>query len=202
MEADEPNKPGRWIAWVEGQAPNGTPLRRSFTFFALPQKLESTYSPDLTVAFPNFPGADAPQTWKEHQHEFDRAATQLLPRSLLDNELGAILVAGIAEAEPLGRERRFVESTSVVNADRHVALKLKLQNLQDMARPSLENSNGTHRPILKINLSHTDLSAKNTLAHLHNSQLQIACLTRIGPQNDCRYITYRLRRLPSRLPSI
>ena len=31
-ESPAPNAPGRWLAWIEGTAPNGTPLRRSFTF--------------------------------------------------------------------------------------------------------------------------------------------------------------------------
>lgn len=31
-ESPEPNAPGRWLAWIEGTAPNGTPLRRSLTF--------------------------------------------------------------------------------------------------------------------------------------------------------------------------
>ena len=60
-ESPEPNAPGRWLAWIEGTAPNGTPLRRARTFYALPKQLPSSFSPDLTVAFPNFPGPDDPK---------------------------------------------------------------------------------------------------------------------------------------------
>ena len=59
-ESPEPSAPGRWIAWIEGTAPNGTPLRRSRTFYALPKQLPSSLLPDLIVAFPNFPGPEAP----------------------------------------------------------------------------------------------------------------------------------------------
>jgi CubicO group peptidase (beta-lactamase class C family) len=134
-ESTAPDKPGRWIAWVEGQAPNGTPLRRAFTFFALPQKIEPRFVPDLTVTLPKFPGPDAPPAWAEHQIEFDRAGKELLTRGLIDSEQGAILVAGISESKPLGRPKRFVESTLVANSDYHLALKLKLQGLADKVRP-------------------------------------------------------------------
>ena len=44
-------------------------------------------------------------------------------------------MAGLTEAEPLGRPARYVESTTVQNDHCHLALKLKLQGLQDKVRP-------------------------------------------------------------------
>ncbi len=132
-ESEEPDKPGRWMAWVEGQAPNGTPFRRSFTFFAFPQKIENSFVPDLSVAFLNFPGKEAPPAWLEHKSEFDRSAKDFLTRGLIDSEQGAILIAGIAESKLLGRPKRFVESTSVVNSEYQLALKRKILGLSDVA---------------------------------------------------------------------
>ena len=134
MEAKEPDKPGRWMAWVEGKAPNDTPFRRAFTFFAFPKKIVPGYVPDLTVKLPNFPGPDTPPAWAEHQFEFDRAGRDLLTQGLINSEQGAILMAGIAESKRLGRPKRFVESTTVVNADYHLALKLKLQGLAERVK--------------------------------------------------------------------
>ena len=134
-ESPEPNAPGRWLAWIEGTAPNGTPLRRSRTFYALPKQLPSSFSPDLTVAFPNFPGPEAPVVVNEHESEILRLANDVLVRAVLGSEEGAVLVAGLTEAEPLGRPAKYVESTSVRNDDCHLALKLKLQGLQDKVRP-------------------------------------------------------------------
>lgn len=98
-EAKLPNKGGRWIALLDGTAPNKTPFRRALTFYALPPKLDGSniYVPDLTVQLPNFPGADAPAAWREHQAEFDRSSKDFLVKSLMDHEQGAIVVAGIAE---------------------------------------------------------------------------------------------------------
>lgn len=134
-ESPEPNAPGRWLAWVEGTAPNGTPLRRSRTFYALPKQLPSSFSPDLTVTFPNFPGPEAPAVLQEHEAEIVRLANDVLVRTVLGSEQGAILVAGLTEAEPLGRPAKYIESTAVQNDYCHLALKLKLQGLQDKVRP-------------------------------------------------------------------
>ncbi len=41
-EAKLPNTGGRWIALLEGTAPNKTPFRRALTFYALPPKLDSS----------------------------------------------------------------------------------------------------------------------------------------------------------------
>ncbi len=130
-EADEPNKAGRWMAWVEGTAPNGTPFHRSLTFYAFPKKIENGFVPDLTVELPNFPGPNAPPAWPEHTSEFNAAAKEFLTRGFIDSEKGAILAAGIAESKPLGHPARFVDTTGVLNEDYRLALKLEVLGLSD-----------------------------------------------------------------------
>lgn len=136
-EAKFPNKGGRWIALLEGTAPNKTPFRRALTFYAIPPKLDSTnvFIPDLTVHLPNFPGTDAPVAWKEHQTEFDRSSKDFLVKVLMDHEQGAILVAGIAESPELGRPKKFHEWTAAMNAQHHLNLKLKLMGVKASPRP-------------------------------------------------------------------
>jgi CubicO group peptidase (beta-lactamase class C family) len=139
-EAETPVTPGRWIAWLEGVAPNQTPFRRAFTLYALPANNEDQgklFVPDLTVRLPNFPGANAPPAWKEHQIEFDRISKDFMLKALIDTEQGAILVAGIAESKELGRPKRFPEWTSVVNAQHHLNLKLKLLDADGPAKSKL-----------------------------------------------------------------
>jgi len=133
-ESPAPNAPGRWLAWIEGTAPNGTPLRRALTFYGLPKALPTSFAPDLTVAFPKFPGPQAPPAVKEHQAELISLASDIVVRAMLDSEKGAILVAGLAEAKPLGRPAKYVESAAVMNDDYHLALKLKLQGMQERVR--------------------------------------------------------------------
>jgi len=133
-EFPEPKEPGRWIAWIEGTSPNGTPLRRGLTFYAIPPNLVVSPPPDLSVEFPRFPGPNMPVQWQEHRGEITRLGSDMLIRSLIDNEQGAILLAGISEAKPLGHPARFVESASVLNDDIHLALKLKLQGPAHVVR--------------------------------------------------------------------
>lgn len=133
-EFPAPHESGRWLAWIEGTAPNGTPFRRALTFYGLPKGLPSSYVPDLTVAFPHFPGPHAPVVLQEHQAEVFRLANDLLVRTVMDSQHGAVLVAGLAEFKPLGRPARFVESAAVLNDDYHLALKLKLQGSQPRVR--------------------------------------------------------------------
>lgn len=133
-ESAVPDKSGRWLAWIEGTAPNGTPLRRSLTFYGLPKQIPNSYTPDLTIALPHFPGPKAPVTVQEHQAEVLRLAKDMLVPTVISSEKGAILIAGLAEFKPLGRLARFVESAAVLNDDYHLALKLKLQRLQPRVR--------------------------------------------------------------------
>lgn len=133
-ENTAPNGPGRWLAWIEGTAPNGTPLRRAMTFFGLPKDFLSGFAPDLTVAFPRFPGPNAPASLREHQAELTRMMGDLVLHALLESDKAAILMAGLAESKPLGRPARFVESAAVLNDDYHLALKLKVQGLQQRVR--------------------------------------------------------------------
>jgi CubicO group peptidase (beta-lactamase class C family) len=151
-EVKLPNKGGRWIALLEGTAPNKTPFRRALTFYALPSQLDNTnvYVPDLTVHLPYFPGTEAPVAWQEHQAEFDRSSRDFLVKSLMDHEQGAIMVAGIAESPELGRPKKFPEWTASMNAQHHLNLKLKLMGI-DAPRKPLQppRKNLTPAPIIR-----------------------------------------------------
>ncbi len=151
-EAELPNMGGRWIALLEGTAPNKTPFRRAFTLYALPPQLDSSsaFIPDLTVHLPNFPGTEVPAAWKEHQVEFDWSSKDLLVKSLMDHEQGAILVAGIAESPELGRPKRFPEWTAAMNAQHHLNLKLKLLGGDAIRKPlNLPRKNSNSTPMIR-----------------------------------------------------
>ena len=133
-ESPEPDASGRWHAWIEGIAPNGTPLRRSRTFYALPDQLPTSSMPDLKVAFPNLSSPKVPAVVREHESEIVRLANDTLVRTVMGNEEGAVLVAGLTEIKSLGRPAKYIESATVRNDDFNLALKLKLQSLQDKVR--------------------------------------------------------------------
>lgn len=133
-ESPEPDASGRWLAWIEGTAPNGTPLRRARTFYALPAQIPLPNMPDLKVAIPSLSSPNMPAVVREHESEIVRLANDAIVRAVMGNEEGAILVAGLTEIESLGRPATYVESTTVRNDDFNLALKLKLQGLEDKLR--------------------------------------------------------------------
>lgn len=133
-EANQPDQPGRWLAWIEGQAPNGFPLRRAHTFFCLPDKLDATDFPDLTIRFPNFPSPNASPLLREYQAEIERTAKDLFGKAVFDQERAAIVLSALFESQPLGRPRQFSESAFVQHAERQLALKLKLLRLEEKVR--------------------------------------------------------------------
>jgi hypothetical protein len=126
-EASKPDGPGRWAGLVEGIAPNGTPLRRSMTFFCRTPGYFLYFPPELKL---DLPRGGAPvagdDVWREHADEIGRTTGDLLLRTINDSEAGAILLAGLAEAKPLGRPARSEESLAARNDEFHLALKLKL----------------------------------------------------------------------------
>lgn len=168
-EAQLPDQGGRWIALIEGTAPNQTPFRRAFTFYALPPKLDDSnaFVPDLTIRLPNFPGPRAPAAWQEHQAEFDQNSRDLLVKSLIDQERGAILIAGLAESSPLGRPKQFPEWTVSTNAQHHLDLKLKLMGV-DASRQSLKTPQKSLPPTPTIRPGSPDEADVP-----HNAKIQI-----------------------------
>lgn len=130
-----PDEPGRWVGWVEGTAPNGTPLRRAMTFYVRPTNFLVYAAPDLRISLPHFSGPVAEVVWREHADDISRVSTNGLLQAINDSQAGAILLAGLAESKPLGRNARFIDSVAVMNDDFHLALKLQVQGLRDGARP-------------------------------------------------------------------
>ena len=132
-EAQVPAHPGRWGAWIEGVAPNGTPLRRLMTFYCRPPAF-LFYFPTETPAVPPKGGPITPEAWKEHSPELEALYQTGLLRSLNDTEAAAILINGITEVGPLGRPATSLESAAVRNDDFGLALKLKVLGLESRVR--------------------------------------------------------------------
>jgi CubicO group peptidase (beta-lactamase class C family) len=89
----------------------------------------------MKLVLPEFGGPVASDVWQERKKEIRAISETLLLRALNDSEEGAILVAGLAESKPLGRDARFIDSVTVLNDDFQLALKIKLEDLQNQVRP-------------------------------------------------------------------
>ena len=134
-EATNPAHPGRWGAYIEGLAPNGTVVRRAVTFYCRPPGFIAYWPPHLTVPLQHQPGPIAEAVWREHQEEISHALAGMAVGALNDSEQGAILIAGLSESTPLVIAPRDVDSARVRNDDFHLAIKLKVQGLRQHVRP-------------------------------------------------------------------
>lgn len=129
-EAAVPDHPGRWAAWVEDRAPNGTPVRRVLAFYARPKDFLAYLTP--SVPLPCMPGPIPAQVWQEHQEEIDQFFGRML-FSLNDSEAGAILLAGLTESKAKGRAALPVETAQALHDDFQFRLKMKAQGLWEKA---------------------------------------------------------------------
>lgn len=128
-------RPGRWGAWIEGGAPNGTPLRRSMTFFCRPPGFFLFWPPDIKKPLSFSMGFGGPPQWQTHQDEIAKLSQERLLWGLNDNEAGAALVAGLCEIQAAGGGGETTDSASRRSDDYNLALKLKAQGLTDRVRP-------------------------------------------------------------------
>ena len=129
-----PQPPGRWGAFIEGTAPNTTPLRRALTFYCRHPGF-FIYTPKVPGPIPYQPGPIAEQVWREHQDELQGSFEGMLLHSLSSTEAGAVLIAGLAESKPAGRPPLSIDRAAVRNDDYHLALKLKVLGLREKVRP-------------------------------------------------------------------
>jgi CubicO group peptidase (beta-lactamase class C family) len=135
-EADKPAHLGRWVAYVEGTAPNGAAVRRSLTFYCPPPLFLLFFFPPegLPDTLPQKTSSIAPKVWAEHQEEIARLPRDILFRALNDNAESVALLAGLAGMKALGRPARTTESAAVLDRDFHLAVKLKVQGLANQVR--------------------------------------------------------------------
>lgn len=134
-ETTGPLHPGRWGAWIEGTAPNGTPLRRSLTFFCRPYGFLFYAPPDLRPDCPPQTAPVPPEVWDAHRQEISDTARDLLIRGFHDSEAGAILLAGLWEAQQRDRPASTTETAAALHEQYHLDLKLKVQGLAGKVRP-------------------------------------------------------------------
>lgn len=133
-EATTPAQAGRWGAYVEGLAPNGTPLRRIVTCFCRPSHF-LFYMPDETSVSLNYaPGPIAREIWSQHQSEINRTAASAVLRALNDTEAGAVLLAGLSEDSTTDTQPMSLRSAAARNEDFQLALKLKVLGLTSSTR--------------------------------------------------------------------
>jgi CubicO group peptidase (beta-lactamase class C family) len=135
-ETDKPAHPGRWAAYIEGTAPNGTPVRRSLTLYCRPPGFLLFFIPPdgLPDDLPQKTSTIKPDVWSEHRDELARLPRDLLLRALNDSQDAVVVLAGLTTMKSLGRPARSTESAVVLDRDFHLGVKRKVQGLAGRVR--------------------------------------------------------------------
>jgi CubicO group peptidase (beta-lactamase class C family) len=133
-EVQAPDKPGRYMALLEGKMKDGTPVRRAVTLFCDPPKgigLDSTAK--VTMPYPGKPFD--PTAWAENEERMSSDAGRILRDAIVETEKGAMFLAALYELKPTGSPATVTESAEVLHDDYQLALKLKLFGPANKARP-------------------------------------------------------------------
>jgi len=133
-EVKTPDKPGRYMALLEGKMKDGTPVRRAVTTYCDPPEgigLDATAK--VTMPYPGKPFD--PTAWAEHEKQFSSDADRILRDAIVETERGAMFVAAVYEAKATGIPATVTESAEVLADDHQLALKLKILGVADKTKP-------------------------------------------------------------------
>jgi CubicO group peptidase (beta-lactamase class C family) len=133
-EVREAATPGTYMAVVSGKLRDGTPLRRGLTVYCRPAGTFQWWLAEWNATLPFVGAPMSAEAWSERSGAVTEATTDLLRTGLMTTGAGAAFLAAMAEARPLGRPARFVESPQVAHCDTHAALKRKVLGVPDPPR--------------------------------------------------------------------
>ena len=135
QEVEKPDRPGRYIAYAEGELPSGTPFRRSITVFCRPPEWQPWN--DRIKAYVDYPPRSPIDegAWNEHREVIAERMGGQFVWFLETEEPGAILMSYLHEMEPLGREPSPTETPEVAHGDQNLRLKLRVLGLEGRYPP-------------------------------------------------------------------
>lgn len=126
QEVNEPQGPGRYLAYVEGRSAKGYTIRRGLTFYCRPDNWRP-WGQEVTARVSYTPeGPFDEAAWEEREKIISERAGDVFMEHMFDGSSGASLVAWLAEAEPLGEPLAITDTPQIVSQDLHLALKLKV----------------------------------------------------------------------------
>ncbi len=134
-EVTVPDKPGRYLAYVEGQTPSRMTIRRALTLYCRPA---DWYPWNTNIkAYVDYPlnSPINPRAWDERKEIIaSRAGSQFL-QFLQTEEMGAILMSYFHEMRPVERKPLPTETPEIAHDDLHLALRQKLMGNKDKYPP-------------------------------------------------------------------
>jgi CubicO group peptidase (beta-lactamase class C family) len=149
-EVTKADKPGRYLAYVEGQSLSGVKIRRAQTLYCRPADWQP-WNDNIKAYVDYFPKSHINQeAWNERKEMIASRAGSLFVDSLETEEYGAILMSYFHEMKPIGREPLPTDTPEIIHDDLHLALKRKLLGIEDKYPPlQLPRKSNTQAPVLR-----------------------------------------------------
>jgi len=128
-EEKKPSGPGRYMAYAEGQTPDGILVRRAETYFCAPKNWEPWKLRSRAI-MSFIPGAPFDElAFKERKDVVADQFGQAVIQSFYTGEQGAIVTSYLHEAKPVGRKLDNLDRPEIAASDAQVALRRELLGL-------------------------------------------------------------------------
>lgn len=149
QEVTSADVPGRYAAIVDATAPNGAVVRQSLSFLCVPS-IDERAMGSLKLHMP-YPGPPLDKTaWQQHQRQMDWFVGGALPRWLLRDQAGAVLLAAMMQMRPLDREATMADAPATLDADFQLAVKRRLLGAENKyAALAAPRKKETPSPVLR-----------------------------------------------------
>jgi CubicO group peptidase (beta-lactamase class C family) len=149
-EVTIPEKPGRYLAYVEGRTPLGMTIRRALTLYCRPADWHP-WNDNIKAFVDYLPKSPIDRkAWDERKEMIASRAGSQFVQFLETEEQGTILMSYLHEMKPEGRKPLPTETPEIAHDDLHLALKQKLlgiKNKYPQLKPPLKSS--APAPVLK-----------------------------------------------------
>lgn len=125
-------KPGRYMAVVEGITPEGIKIRRAMTLYCRDKDFRPSTYYENKACLDYIPGGHIDKkAWEERSNFIAAEVGKHFVEWLETEEEGAVMMTYLAEMKPLGRKLLKTETPEILNDDYHLALKRKLLGVED-----------------------------------------------------------------------
>lgn len=126
------DKPGRYLYYTEGLAPNGVLVRRAGTMYCLPENWVA-WGERLKAPLEYFPVFKNPQAWNMHKASIADYTGRIVLLSMLDQREGAILLSFLDAIDSGNLTPGLTTTPAIMDHDMHLALKRKILGMPEQS---------------------------------------------------------------------
>lgn len=130
-EVKNPDEPGRYLSYIEGQTSLGMNIRRALTLYCRPAEWQP-WEDNVKAYVDYMPDSPIDQkAWGDRKEMVASKVGSQFVEFLETESYGAVLMSYFHEMKPLDGELLPTETPDIINDDLHLALKRKLLGIEN-----------------------------------------------------------------------